>query len=346
MIVNNNQPLVSICIPTYNGALYLKETLLSAINQTYKNLEIIITDDHSTDNTLEICEDFAKKDSRIKVYKNSKNLGLVGNWCESVNKATSNWIKFLFQDDLFELDCVERMINAALKFKVDFVICDREYFFEDNFNPRVKKFYEEKLPKTAEIFPIEKAYTPEETAKAIAPHIFHNCIGEPPTYLFNKNNYSHSDYPDNYFQLVDYIFILNKILRNNFCYIPEKLVKFRIHTSSESSKNNTVNQSDKKEFHKFLYIKYYENFQFYHDVINNPLFQNVKNQIPLKDIITIKNWLVMESYKVYGYKNVYDYYKSTELSDFILDKFTSTYSYFKYRVFKIVNKKCRKKYRQ
>ena len=76
----NLNPLVSICIPTYNGSSYIEETLECVINQTYSNIEIIITDDSSTDDTALICKRYAKKDQRIKFYQNEINLGLIGNW--------------------------------------------------------------------------------------------------------------------------------------------------------------------------------------------------------------------------------------------------------------------------
>ena len=112
----NTTPLVSICIPTYNGAKYVEETIECAINQTYRNIEIIITDDQSTDNTIKICNSFALKDDRIKVFQNKKNLGLLGNWCEVINRTSkeSDWIKFLFQDDLMDKTTVEKMVTSAI----------------------------------------------------------------------------------------------------------------------------------------------------------------------------------------------------------------------------------------
>ncbi len=338
-------PLVSICIPTYNGSKHIHETLDSALNQTYKNIEIVITDDHSTDDTVKICESYAAKDDRIKIYKNDKNLGLVGNWCESVEKASSKWVKFLFQDDLLENNCVERMIYCALQHKVDFVICNRAYFFEEGFDPKIRRFYEERLPKTERIFTEERLYKPEETAKLIAPHIFNNCIGEPPTFLFNRDNYSRSDFPDNYFQLIDYIFILNKILKNDFVFIGDKLMKFRVHTASESMKNSAINTENKKEFYKFLYIQYYEKIQICHEIHNNPIFSEVKKHIPEKDAVIIKNFYTASSYKRHGFKNVFPFYKESKLSGFILDKFSSSYSYVSYKIYKIRNKKIKLKYK-
>lgn len=343
-MTNKALPLVSICMPTYNGAAFIEETLASALNQTYQNFEIIITDDQSSDETVAICEAYAKKDSRIKVFKNSKNLGLVGNWCTCVEKANSKWVKFLFQDDLLVPQCIEEMITAAITHKVDFVVCNREYFFEDGFDPKIKDFYENKLPKTENLFKNNTVYTPEQTAKAIAPQMFNNCIGEPPTFLFNKKKYAESDYPDTYFQLIDYIFILNKILAHNFVFLSDKLVKFRVHTGSESSRNNSNNTANTKRFHKYLYIQYYERIQLCHDILNVPSLAPLKAQISVSEIHQIKNWYTLKSYRRHGFKRVKAFYKTTALRDFILDVTGSQYSYLKYRVFKIKFKPTRKQY--
>lgn len=340
-----SQPLVSICVPTYNGAAFIAETLDSALNQTYQNFEIVITDDKSSDSTLDICRSYAEKDSRIKVYENAQNLGLVGNWCECVEKASSKWVKFLFQDDLLVNNCVETMISSALKHQVDFVVCNREYIFEEGFDPKVRGHYEHGLPKPELIFENDRVYKPEETAKAISHHLFNNCIGEPPTFLFNKEKYSRDDYPDNYFQLIDYIFILNKILVHDFVFVSDKLVKFRVHSSSESMRNNNKNTSDTKAFHKYLYIQYLERIRICHDILNNPIFKDIKAHYTKEEVDLIKNWYTLKSYRKHGFKKVIPFYESTDISDFILDETGSKYSYVAYRLFKIKFKPTRKKFR-
>src|SRR4051812_42885322 len=105
--------LVSICIPTYNGEKYLKECFDSVLAQTYANTEVIVVDDGSTDGTFKILEEYASKDNRIKLVKNSANLGLVGNWNRCLEIATGEWIKFAFQDDVLNKNCIEKMIEAA-----------------------------------------------------------------------------------------------------------------------------------------------------------------------------------------------------------------------------------------
>jgi glycosyltransferase involved in cell wall biosynthesis len=73
--------LISICIPSYNAENFIKETLESVLNQTYRNIEVVITDDCSKDSTVSVIHSL--NDERIKFYQNEKNLGVEGNW----NKA-------------------------------------------------------------------------------------------------------------------------------------------------------------------------------------------------------------------------------------------------------------------
>ncbi|NQV78496.1 MAG: glycosyltransferase, partial [Lutibacter sp.] len=82
----NTQPLVSVIIPVYNVELYVEKAINSIINQTYQNLEIIIVDDCSTDKTYSIVESLSKKDKRIKLIRNSKNLKI----SKTLNKALEN----------------------------------------------------------------------------------------------------------------------------------------------------------------------------------------------------------------------------------------------------------------
>jgi glycosyltransferase involved in cell wall biosynthesis len=108
------EPLVSICIPTYNGASYLQEALDSVIAQTYKNIEVIISDDESVDATLEILEGF-RESVNIPVYiYHHQPSGIGANWNNTVEKANGVYVKFLFQDDILKATCVEKMVRMAL----------------------------------------------------------------------------------------------------------------------------------------------------------------------------------------------------------------------------------------
>jgi|GEM_PF-1634228 len=99
--------LVSICIPVYNGGAYLNDTLESIINQTYENIEIIISDNCSTDNTKEICLKYQMSDNRIKYFRNDNNIGYCSNINNAVSKSKGEIIAIFHADDIYDKKIIE-----------------------------------------------------------------------------------------------------------------------------------------------------------------------------------------------------------------------------------------------
>lgn len=91
--------LISIVMPVYNSSQFLENSIESVLNQTYKNIELIVVDDKSTDNSLEIIENFAKKDKRIKVLKHNNNCGLAATRNTGIENASGKYITFIDSDD-------------------------------------------------------------------------------------------------------------------------------------------------------------------------------------------------------------------------------------------------------
>ncbi len=107
--MQNKEPLVSIAVCTYNGAKYIKEQLFSIISQTYQNLEIIIIDDCSTDQTLSILEGFRLQDSRIQLFQNDKNLGFNTNFNKAISLTKGKHIAIADQDDIWDVNKISLM---------------------------------------------------------------------------------------------------------------------------------------------------------------------------------------------------------------------------------------------
>lgn len=111
---------VSIIVPVYNVEKYLKECVNSLINQTYSNLEIILIDDGSTDNSPIICDNFKAKDKRIKViHKRNEGLGLTRN--VGIDKATGKYIYFVDSDDYIDLNTIKECVELAEKYDLQIV---------------------------------------------------------------------------------------------------------------------------------------------------------------------------------------------------------------------------------
>lgn len=118
----NSKYKISIIVPVYNAEDYLKKCVDSLISQTYKNLEIILIDDGSTDNSLELCEKYKKIDNRVKVIhkenggpSETRNLG--------IKNASGDYITFVDADDYISANMYKNLINSMKKFNSDISVC-------------------------------------------------------------------------------------------------------------------------------------------------------------------------------------------------------------------------------
>jgi len=105
-----SDPLVSICVPTYNAERTIRRTMQSILAQTYRNLEIIVVDNASTDNSVQLVE--ATRDPRVRIYRNSENIGGERNFTRSVELATGEYTAVFHSDDVYTPQMVEKQVNA------------------------------------------------------------------------------------------------------------------------------------------------------------------------------------------------------------------------------------------
>ena len=122
--------LISIIIPIYNVETYLQRCIDSIINQSYKNIEIILVDDGSTDSCSTICDEYLKKDKRIKVV-HKKNGGLSDARNAGIKIATGKYITFIDGDDYIDTLFAERLYKAAVSTNSDIVCCGIKVVYED-----------------------------------------------------------------------------------------------------------------------------------------------------------------------------------------------------------------------
>ena len=130
--------LLSVVIPVYNAENYIRDCLEAVVNQTYKNLEIILVDDGSDDDSLKICNEYAARDSRVKVYTH-QNMGVSATRNEGISYANGDYIMFCDADDYPEPELAKRYVQAVKEWKnsdVSFICCGM--FFDNVFNKNVK----------------------------------------------------------------------------------------------------------------------------------------------------------------------------------------------------------------
>lgn len=226
--------LVSVCIPLFNGELFLEECLQSIIDQSYQEIEILVVDDKSCDSSLEIVKKFQAKDFRIRLIVNDTNLGLVGNWNKCIDQAKGEWIKFQFQDDLMLPQTVEEMRAFAEAEKLNVVLTDRLYLKEGN------EIHKNTKSHLSNIIKVKRPILPSELTSVFVKHGFScNFLGEPIVGICHKSIFSrYGNYDTTLNHIVDMEFWLRIGLNEPIGFIPEYLHQFRVHDMSQSAKNN------------------------------------------------------------------------------------------------------------
>ncbi|MCC6689921.1 MAG: glycosyltransferase family 2 protein [Bacteroidia bacterium] len=286
-----NKTLVSICIPTYNGSEFIRECIDSAIIQTYTNIEILFIDDQSTDNTREIISEYALKDKRIKLYTNSKNLGLVGNWNRCMELANGEWIKFLFQDDRLDPQCVERMLNAVMENENSLVVCQRNFIFE-KIDDKKKLYFENKIQTLDKLLKNRSGFvSSEEISNLAIDNMALNFIGEPSFILFKRKHIQEFGvFNPNLDQLCDLEYCLRIAVKYGIVYIPEKLVDFRVHGNSVSSINLET---------KIFILKYIDPIILTNDFIYDSRYVYLREKLSLKNKFKLKLFFKVRTAEAY-----------------------------------------------
>lgn len=172
-----NIPNLSVCIPTYNAAEYLRQAVESVLMQSYQNFEIVIVDNCSTDHTVTLVEGLIKKSSRsIRFYKNDRNIGLVGNLNRCLDYAQGTYIKFLMADDMLLPGCLEQMaIGLDTHESITLVATGRLIIDEHGRGQAIRRY-----SNTNVVIPGKQAITECLFGS--------NYIGEPTAVMFRKSD--------------------------------------------------------------------------------------------------------------------------------------------------------------
>lgn len=131
MANTSNEVPVTVCVPVYNGALFIKDAIQSVLNQTMMPQEIIVSDSGSSDGTENIVREQAQRARAKVIILPTKTPGMVANWNSTIRAASGKYIKFLFQDDLLHPNCLEEMVTLAESDeRIGFVFSPRELLVE------------------------------------------------------------------------------------------------------------------------------------------------------------------------------------------------------------------------
>ena len=256
--------LVSICIPTFNGSEFITEAMDSAISQSYPNLEIIVSDDDSDDNTLEIIETY-KTQTEIPIYiYHHKPQGIGANWNHCIQKANGVYIKFLFQDDILLPNCIEEMVKVLEADQtIAIVASKREFIIEDSYlNEETKIWINSYRDNEANLdLPKENGLSILDKQIFRSKKFFEsprNKVGEPSNILFRKKTIKEIGYfREDLKQILDYEFYYRALKNNRIAILQNVLVKFRLHHNQTTNHNKGNDKEDYVIYDKIMYRQYF-----------------------------------------------------------------------------------------
>jgi len=237
--MESETPLVSVCIPVFNGARFIAAAIESVLRQTFTDFELIIVDDHSSDRSLEIISGF--HDDRLRVVVNESNLGAEGNWNRCLTESKGIYFKLLPQDDVLAPTCLAKQVAVLDQDKekrIALVFCARTII---DAKGRVLMYRGH--------WAFRKGFISGQLLIRRCLRFGTNLIGEPGSVLLRRNLAAAVGLFDAkcpYVIDLDYWFRL--LLRGDGYYLPERLASFRVSTDSWSV---AIGEKQSEEFRRF-----------------------------------------------------------------------------------------------
>ena len=244
---------ISIITASYNYEDYIKETIESVISQTFQDWEMVIVDDGSKDNSVEVIKSYAEKDSRIKLYQHEGgiNKGLVETVKLGIEKAQGDWIVFLESDDSITPNYLEEKLNVLKQYpEVKFIFNDDNMFGDESVIHRLDEHFE----KAKNI--LKTKGSPANLLKYFAK------INLVPTFsvvMVHKSLLMNLDYNVAHKPLLDVYIWAQIAQKSDFYYIDKKLTNWRMHKDSYLSAEYP--EKNKLKFKlQINSVVYYNNF--------------------------------------------------------------------------------------
>lgn len=235
---------ISIVTASYNYENYIKETIKSVLNQTYQDWELIIIDDCSSDNSVNVIKSF--QDDRIKLFVNKQNLGLAKTLKLGIEKATGDWIVFLESDDLITSDYLAKKVQIIQKHKnINLIFNDCEFFGDtdrvNDFNTALRKT---RLNNSQRKYPSNMFYN----------FYLSNKIFTFSAVMAKRNDLLKLDFTPPIDSLLDWWLWIQLAYIGKFYYIQDKLTKWRLHKKSYITKykNSTPYELQIKAYFKLF----------------------------------------------------------------------------------------------
>jgi len=227
-------PVVSVCVPTYNGGGFLDQTLQSIAAQTFEDYEVVIVDDNSTDNSVAVASQYAASDSRIRVFAPTERAGSsTRNANRCLEHARGEWIKFIFQDDVMAPNCLSSLLHATRDGR-RFALSWHNYHFEPGVHRKTRAFYET-LPSLRSAFQGTFA-APEALCEALLAHWGTNFLGPTSSSFIHRECIArYGAFNSEFVTLPDLEWWIRMGVNEGLAIAPAYLVTFRVHKASISA---------------------------------------------------------------------------------------------------------------
>lgn len=239
--------MISVAMTTYNGEKFLREQIDSILNQTYKDIELVVCDDCSSDSTWSILQEYQQKDSRIRCYKNEKNLGFKNNFGKAISLCNGEFIALSDQDDIWIPEKLEESIKYINNYDM---ICSNASLIDENNLPLNLTMKKDILHFT--FFPTDQ--------NQLLCHLCHRNIAQGATILA-KTAFIKQCLPiPELFPFHDHWFALFAATQNGIKYIDKSLLLYRKHIHQQTINNKKNIFHELKPFNEKinLYNSYYE----------------------------------------------------------------------------------------
>lgn len=227
-----NKTLISIILPVYNGERFLEEAIESCLKQTYKNFELIIVNDCSTDGSLIIAEKFQAKDDRVCVISNTENRNLPTSLNLGHNLAIGDYVTWTSDDNILKPFFLQKLLSKIQKTDCDIVYSNYDILNEDGTLKRT------------------------HCSGPVSHLLFGNSIGA--SFLYKREVFRNlKGYDENLHTLEDYDFWLRASIQFSFYYLNENLYQYRLHGQSltRSLQTKSYKYSSFMEKKKEMYLK-------------------------------------------------------------------------------------------
>ncbi|MHB8782655.1 MAG: glycosyltransferase family 2 protein [Desulfobacteria bacterium] len=221
---SQSPPRVSVCIPTCNYGHFIADAIESAIGQTFGDLEVVVVDNVSTDNTSEVVARFVQADRRVRYHRNPSNLGMVGNWNRCLELAGGEFVKILCADDALEPSCLEKTVDAFEKHPGVGVVTSARSITDKNLNHLRRVSFSD-----SHVLRDGTVVIRECLLKG-------NLIGEPTAVTFRRRCAKRGFLPA-YKQLTDLEMWFHLLEQGQMYAIPELLCLIRQHGGQETKAN-------------------------------------------------------------------------------------------------------------